>query len=136
MPPGANHRVLGRTDVGHSVRRVRKCIMGADRDDPARQFAAAWEAAAGALAEWGQKVAAATTEALEKLDPAVRAGLEAGRAALAGDWRRCRCPCGTAHPDDFGVCDGRPVMTRRSGEGDVPLCAPCAVAQGVAEMAR
>jgi hypothetical protein len=32
------------------------------------------------------------------------------------------------------VCDGRAVMTRRVGGADVSLCAPCAVAQGVAEM--
>jgi hypothetical protein len=110
--------------------------MGGDRDDPARQFAAAWEDAAAVLAEWGQRVAAATTEALGKLDPAVRAAMEAGRAALGGDWRHCHCPCGTAHPDDMGVCDGRAVLTRRLGEMDVRLCAPCAVAQGVAELAR
>jgi hypothetical protein len=34
------------------------------------------------------------------------------------------------------VCDGTAVMTRRLGDVEVPLCAPCAVAQGVAEMAR
>ena len=110
--------------------------MAGDGDDPARQFAAAWGAAAAALGEWAQRVAAATTEALGKLDPAVRAGIEAGRAALAGDWRDCQCPCGRAHPDDMGVCDGRAVMTRQLGDVGVPLCAPCAVAQGVAEMAR
>ena len=110
--------------------------MAGDGDDPARQFAAAREAAAAALGEWAQRVTAATTEALGKLDPAVRAAVDAGRSALAWDWRRCHCPCGEAHPDDMGVCDGRAVMTRRLGDVDVRLCAPCAVAQGVAEMAR
>jgi hypothetical protein len=62
--------------------------------------------------------------------------LDAGRSALVGDWRRCHCPCGEAHPDDMGVCDGRAVMTRQLDDVDVRLCAPCAVAQGVAEMAR
>ena len=38
------------------------------------------------------------------------------------------------HPDDKGVCDGRAVLTRRVGTADTRLCAPCAVAQGVAEM--
>ncbi len=104
--------------------------------DPVRQFAAAREAAAAALGEWAQRVTAATAEAVGKLDPAVRAAIDAGRCALAGDWRRCRCPCGEAHPDDMGVCDGKAVMTRRLGDADVRLCAPCAVAQGVAEMAR
>jgi hypothetical protein len=110
--------------------------MGGDADNPARQFAAAWQAAAAAMGEWRQRVAAATNEALEKLDPAVKAAMEAGRAAFAGDWRACHCPCSTAHPDDKGVCDGNAVMTRRLGEADVRLCAPCAVAQGVAEMAQ
>jgi hypothetical protein len=86
--------------------------------------------------EWAQRVTAATTEALGKLDPAVRAAIEAGRAAVAGDWRDCHCPCGEAHPDDLGVCDRRAVMTRRLGDAAVRLCAPCAVAQGFAELPR
>ena len=110
--------------------------MAGDGDDPARQFAAAWGVATEVLGEWAQRVKAATAEALGKLDPAVRAAIEAGRAALAGDWRACHCPCGEAHPDDMGVCDGRAVMTRQRGGVGVPLCAPCAVAQGVAEMPR
>jgi hypothetical protein len=110
--------------------------MGGDADNPARQFAAAWQAATAAMGEWRQRVAAATGEAFDKLDPAVRAAMEAGRAAFAGDWRVCHCPCSTAHPDDKGVCDGKAVMTRRLDEADVRLCAPCAVAQGVAEMAK
>jgi hypothetical protein len=110
--------------------------MGGDADDPARQLSAAWGAATAAVGEWKQRVAAATTEAWGKLDPAVRAAVDAGRAALAGDWRNCHCRCGQAHPDDLGVCDGRAVMTRRLGDEQVRLCAPCAVAQGVAEMAR
>jgi hypothetical protein len=110
--------------------------MSGEPDNPVWQFAAAWRAAVDALGEWRQQVAAATGEALGKLDPAVRAAIEAGRAALTGDWRACRCPCGTAHPEDRGVCDGRTVLTRRLGEADVPLCAPCAVAQGVAELPR
>jgi len=108
--------------------------MGSDADNPARQFAVAWQAASAALGEWRQRVTAATGEALGKLDPAVRAAVEAGRAALTGDWRACHCPCATAHPDDKDVCDGSAVLTRRLSDGDVSLCAPCAVAQGVAEM--
>ena len=110
--------------------------MGGNAEDPARQFAAAWKAASAALSEWAQRVTAATNEALEKLDPAARAAFEAARTAFAGHWHDCHCRCATAHPDDMGVCDGRAVMTRRLGDVDVPLCAPCAVAQGVAEMAR
>ncbi|HVT68566.1 MAG TPA: hypothetical protein VHF26_12505 [Trebonia sp.] len=110
--------------------------MDGNQDSPGRQLAAAWQAAADALEEWRQRVAEATTEALGKLDPAVRAAAEAARAAVTGDWSVCRCSCATAHPDDQGVCDGRAVMTRRLGEAQVRLCAPCAVAQGVAEMSR
>jgi hypothetical protein len=108
--------------------------MSSDAGNPGQQFAAAWQAATAALGEWRQRVAAATDEAVGKLDPALRAAIEAGRAALSGDWRACHCQCSTAHPDDKGVCDGGAVLTRRLGEKDVALCAPCAVAQGVAEM--
>ncbi len=108
--------------------------MGSYPENPARQFAAAWHAATAALGQWRKQVTAATAEALEKLDPAVRAALEAARAAVAGNWGACQCPCDTAHPQDKDVCDGSAVLTRRLGETDVPLCAPCAVAQGVAEM--
>jgi hypothetical protein len=108
--------------------------MAGNNDHPARQFAAAWQAATDALNEWTQRISAATTEARDKLEPAFRAAMEAGRATLAGDWRDCRCPCSTAHPDDQGVCDRKAVLTRRIDGADVSLCAPCAVAQGVAEL--
>jgi hypothetical protein len=110
--------------------------MTGDAGNPARQFAAAWQAATAALGQWREQVAAATAEAAGKLDPAVRAALEAARAALAGNWGACQCPCATAHPQDKDVCDGSAILTRRLGEADMPLCAPCAVAQGVAEMPR
>ncbi len=114
--------------------------MGDYPDDPKRQFAAAWQAATDALGQWRQQVTAATSEALDKLDPAVRAALEAARAAVAGHWGACQCPCTSAHPQDQNVCDGKAVLTRRLGTASsaasVPICAPCAVAQGVAEMRR
>jgi hypothetical protein len=110
--------------------------MDGQPNDPRRQFAAAWQAAATAMGEWRRLVSAATNEAMDKLDPAVRAAVAAARSAVTGDWRTCRCPCGTAHPEDRGVCDGKAVLTRRVGESDVSLCAPCAVAQGVAEFPR
>jgi len=108
--------------------------MDGNPDNPAQQFAAAFQAAGDALDEWRQRVAAATTDAAAKLDPAVRAALEAARAAFAGNWGACQCPCATAHPQEKNVCDGSAILTRRLGEADVPLCAPCAVAQGFAEM--
>ena len=108
--------------------------MADSPENPARQFAAAWQAATAALGEWRKQVTAATAEAMDKLDPAVRAALEAARAAFAGNWGACQCPCITAHPQDRDVCDGSAILTRRLGETDMRLCAPCAVAQGVAEM--
>ena len=110
--------------------------MGDYPGSPARQFAAAWQSAAAALGQWREQVTAATAEAMDKLDPAARAALEAMRAALAGDWGACQCPCANAHPQDKDVCDHSAIMARRLGEVDLRLCAPCAVAQGVAEMRR
>jgi hypothetical protein len=105
-----------------------------DASKPSQQFRAAWQATADAMSEWSRRVSQATHEALEKIEPAVRAAAEAGRSAMTGEWRNCRCQCRTAHPSDADVCDGRAVMTRSIGGADVSLCAPCAVAQGVAEM--
>jgi hypothetical protein len=117
--------------------------MGRDGDDPVRQFAAAWDAAAAALAQWVERTAAAVTDAFNKLasDPAVRAVLEGWHLAPVRDRRECGCSCVGSHPDDIGVCDKDAVITRRlttdlDGDVDVPLCAPCAVAQGLAELAR
>jgi len=110
-------------------------------DNPIRQFVAAWQAAATVAAEWAERTAAVTTESFHKLtsDPAVRALLESWRSATAWIVRDCECRCADSHPDDMGVCDKRAVITRRLPQGtdglvDVSLCAPCAVAQGVAEM--
>ena len=108
--------------------------MAESPENPARQFAAAWQAATAALGEWRKQVTAATSEAMDKLDPAVRAALDAARAAVAGNWGACQCPCTTAHPQDKDVCDGSAILTRRLGQTEMRLCAPCAVAQGVAEM--
>ena len=112
-------------------------------DNPAQQFIAAWRAAAAVAAEWAERTAAVTAEAFHKLtsDPAVRAVMETWRTSVPWPQRNCECPCAVAHPDDPGVCDQHAVITRRvsiGGDGgvDVPLCAPCAVAQGVAELPR
>ena len=108
--------------------------MDGDANKPGQQFRSAWQAAADAMSEWSRRVSEATHEAMDKIEPAFRAAVEAGRSVVTGEWRNCQCRCYVAHPDDSGVCDGRAVMTRRVGEADVSLCAPCAVAQGVAEM--
>lgn len=115
--------------------------MSSDGDSLARQFAAACEAAAAVVSEWAERTTAVTVEAFHKLtnDPAVRAVLATWRTATVWTRRDCDCVCATSHPDDPGVCDHRAVITRRlttslDGVVDVPLCAPCAVAQGVAEL--
>jgi hypothetical protein len=105
-----------------------------DAGKPGEQFRAAWQAASDAMNEWSRRVSEATHQAMDKIEPAFRAAVEAGRSAVTGEWRNCQCRCQTAHPDDPDVCDGKAVMTRRVSGADVSLCAPCAVAQGVAEM--
>jgi hypothetical protein len=102
--------------------------------NPQQQFTAAWQAATSALGQWREQVTAATSEAVEKLEPAARTAFEAAKAALAGNWGACQCPCGTAHPQDKYVCDHKAVLTRNVSSTNMHLCAPCAVAQGVAEM--
>jgi hypothetical protein len=110
-------------------------------DNPGRALAAAWEAVAAVVAEWADQTAAVAREAYRKLasDPAVRAVLESWRITLVWTRLDCGCSCAKAHPDDIGVCDNNAVITRRvatglDGAADIPLCAPCAVAQGVAEL--
>ena len=108
--------------------------MDGEAGKPTQQFRAAWQAAADALNEWSRQISVATHEAMDKIEPAFRAAVEAGRSAMTGEWRDCKCRCDTGHPADSGVCDGRAVMTRRVGGADVSMCAPCAVAQGFAEL--
>lgn len=117
--------------------------MGNDSDDPVRQFVAAWHATAAVVTEWAERTAEVTVEAFHKLtsDPAIRAVIQSWRTAPIWARRDCECVCARSHPDDLGVCDHRAVITRRvtmglGGYADVPLCAPCAVAQGVAEQAQ
>jgi hypothetical protein len=118
-------------------------MVSATGNSPFRQFAAACEAVAAVAAEWAERTAAVTADAFHKLasDPAVRAVLQGWHIAAVWPWRDCECSCARSHPDDAGVCDQRAVITRRLTTGrdgvvDVPLCAPCAVAQGVAELPR
>jgi hypothetical protein len=110
--------------------------MDEPADTPGQQFAVAWQIASSALDQWRKEVTAATAEARDNLEPAIRAAREAARMAFGGSLRPCQCQCATAHPQDAGVCDGSAVVTRRVNGADAQLCAPCAVAQGVAEMRR
>ena len=113
-------------------------MVSGGQENPVRALAAAWEAATGVVAEWAEQTAAVTREALHKLadDPAVRAAWESWRIVLVWTRQDCECVCARSHPDDLGVCDNRAVIKRRFTTGpsvEVALCAPCAVAQGVAE---
>jgi hypothetical protein len=117
--------------------------MSSDGDSPLQHFIAACEAAAAVAAEWADRTAAVTSEAFRKLasDPAIRAVLDDWRFTVVWGQRECECSCATSHPDDVGICDKEAVITRRittdlQVEVDVPLCAPCAVAQGMAELPR
>lgn len=109
-------------------------MVSGNEGNPSEQFRAAWQAAADALSEWSKQISNASHQAMDKIEPAFRAAVEAGRSAVTGEWRACHCRCDSTHPDDSGVCDGRAVMTRRVSGADVSMCAPCAVAQGFAEM--
>jgi hypothetical protein len=85
-------------------------------------------------------------EALGRLaqDPQVLAyAEERGRGlvlAQADVYRSCHCLCAKTHPAEKGICETfRPVTTRHYetellGPVDVPLCAPCAAAQFIAEV--
>ncbi len=117
--------------------------VSSDENNPVRQFVAAWQATATVVAEWAERTAAVTSEAFHKLasDPAIRAVLEGWRITVVWARRDCECSCARSHPDDAGICDKDAVITRRlttdlDGDVEVPLCAPCAVAQGVAELPR
>jgi hypothetical protein len=116
--------------------------MTSGEQNPVRQFAAAWQAAAEVAAEWMQRAGQVTADSIRKLnsDPAVQEFLETLRNTFqVVVSRECECSCADSHPDDIGVCDRRAVITRRlpggvHGKAEIALCAPCAVAQGVAEM--
>jgi hypothetical protein len=117
--------------------------MNGNADKLRRQFTAACEAAAAVVSEWADRVGEATVDAWHKLgnDPAIREVLETWKASPVWGRRACECDCATSHPDDVGVCDKQAVITRRlptawGSQADVPLCAPCAVAQGVAEQTK
>jgi len=86
-------------------------LFGATPDTERRSFA---YSAAAALGEWRQRVAAATTEARDKLEPAVREGarekrVDRERPGAHGFRRRQDLPAGTRRHADARV--------RRGGHG-------------------
>lgn len=94
------------------------------------------EAAGQAIAEWAERMRPAFEQLTEiARNPEVAAAFE--RVPNPAGGLACFCLC-TRHPDDKGVCDGEAVTTREFISGafgpvHVPLCAPCAVAQGISE---
>lgn len=120
--------------------------MSDEQRDPVAEMAAGMRAfvdAFGRAAQAWLEQQRPLIEALGRLadDPAVRAYIEArkcGEISAPEPRRPCHCFCGYSHPGDH-VCDGEGVTTRRfssrlTGPVDVALCAPCAVAQGLAEL--
>jgi hypothetical protein len=73
-------------------------------------------------------------------DPQVRAYMEARQRGEIPDPRPCHCLCAKTHPGDKGICEVFEAVTTRHyetellGPVDVPLCAPCAAAQFLAEV--
>ena len=106
---------------------------------PAYEALAAFgEECSRSVTEWFGRISVAFEGLGEVLNrPEVRAAIEDARAQPRP--RPCYCLCPRLHPGDKGVCDGEGVTTRRfttklTGPVDVSLCAPCAVAQGLAEL--
>lgn len=118
--------------------------MSDEQRDPVAELAATFQALADnmgrALTAWMERHRP-FLEALGRLaqDPGVQAYIAARKSGWEPERARpCHCLCGTAHPGDKGICDGNAVATRHfetraMGPVDVPLCAPCAVAQGSAQ---
>lgn len=103
---------------------------------PLADFADAVIRGMSAWAEQNREPLAALAEMCS--DPRVQAAVEAERQRRAlGLPRACHCLCGRSHPGTVNACEaGRPVIARRYvtealGAVDVPLCAPCASAQGL-----
>lgn len=119
-----------------------------EKRDPANELIAQCKAFADAFSRAAQAWLDQNRPVLEALgrlaqEPAVRSYVEArkrGEIPAPEPRRPCHCFCGHTHPGEH-VCDGNAVLrrryvTRQLGPVDVELCAPCAVAQGVAELER
>jgi hypothetical protein len=107
----------------------------------ARTYVDAFSRAANAWLEQNRPA----FEALGRLaqDPQVLALAEArkrGEIPAPHLHGACHCLCAKTHPAETGICEAfEPVTTRHYdtellGPVDVPLCAPCAAAQFLAEV--
>jgi hypothetical protein len=114
-------------------------MSGTDQPDPARALIQGFQEAGRVIGEWLEGMRPAFEQLTEIANrPEVRAAVE--RRAPLPARRPCHCLCGKTHPADKGICEGGSAVTTRrfetalTGPVDVPLCAPCAVAQGITEM--
>jgi hypothetical protein len=114
---------------------------GDPRAEAAARLGEAVNQAAAAIGAAFQPLVVAMAAALRALadDPVVRFVIEHPELLRAGRAKPCWCLCAKAHPG-LAVCDGEGIATRRfttemTGPVDVSLCTPCAVAQGLTELA-
>ena len=90
-------------------------MVSGGEDNPLRLFAAAWETAAGVVAEWAEQTAAQRGKRFISW-PAIRPFARhwrAGASPLVWTRQDCDCSCATAHPDDIEVYDNHAVITSR-----------------------
>lgn len=132
VPEGKREDVPAETAAAEDFRALGRALAEAFR--PLAEYA---DAVIRGMSEWTagpQFRALAEIAASPRVQEAVE---EAKRRRAAGVPRACHCLCGRSHPAIVNVCDAhQPVTARRYvtealGEVDVPLCAPCAAAQGV-----
>lgn len=110
--------------------------------DDVRRLIAGFEAMGCVLVEWANRALPPLIQAFGKLadDPDVALAMAKAGYRLP-ERHPCHCLCQKLHPDDVDVCDNEAVTSRhfesaRLGPVDVPLCAPCAVAQGLGVTGR
>lgn len=117
-------------------------VETSEQPPSAEQLQKAFSDAVAAFAAALQPVWQAAVTALRMVaqDPVVKFAIENPDVMRAMAQRpqpeACHCFCGKTHPDRLGVCDmmaagERRYLTERLGEVRVPLCAPCATAQGI-----
>jgi hypothetical protein len=112
-----------------------------ERPVPARALREAFDAMACVAQQWFEQHRPFIQALAEfAARPEVRAAVEQMKARQAvRELRPCHCLCVWTHPAEKGICDMNGVTTLRfasemTGPVEVPLCAPCAVAQGLAAL--
>jgi hypothetical protein len=113
-----------------------------EQPDPAKALTEGFRALGRVASEWLEQwrpVINALAEFASR--PEVRAAVEQAQARrLLREAQPCHCLCGKMHPADKGICCFSDAVTTRRfataalGPVEVPLCAPCLVAQGFADL--